>query len=89
MFLHIGNNIIIKQNEIVGIYNIKSLKKTDEYEKMLNNLKKKKKLIFNDNTEENTLIITEKNKKIKAYITNISSVTIAKRLENNIINIKK
>ena len=89
MFLHIGNNIIIKQNEIVGIYNIKSLKKTDEYEKMLNNLKEKNKLIFNDNTEENTLIITEKNKKIKAYITNISSVTIAKRLENNIINIKK
>ena len=44
------------------------------------------KLIKIENTEENTLIITEKNKIIKGYITNISSVTIEKRLKNTIFN---
>ena len=86
MFVHIGNNIILKQEDIIGIFNIKSIKNTNEYIKIINNLKDNNKLIKIENTEENTLIITEKNKIIKGYITNISSVTIEKRLKNTIFN---
>ncbi len=86
MFVHIGNNIILKQEDIIGIYNIKAIKNTNEYIKIINNLKKNNKLIKIENTEENTLIITEKNKIIKGYITNISSVTIEKRLKNTSFN---
>ncbi len=86
MFVHIGNNIILKQEDIIGIYNIKAIKNTNEYIKIINNLKENNKLIKIENTEENTLIITEKNKIIKGYITNISSVTIEKRLKNTIFN---
>ncbi len=86
MFVHIGNNIILKQEDIIGIYNIKAIKNTNEYIKIINNLKDNNKLIKIENTEENTLIITEKNKIIKGYITNISSVTIEKRLKNTIFN---
>ena len=86
MFVHIGNNIILKQEDIIGIYNIKAIKNTNEYIKIINNLKENNKLIKIENTEEKTLIITEKNKIIKGYITNISSVTIEKRLKNTIFN---
>ncbi len=86
MFVHIGNNIILKQEDIIGIFNIKAIKNTNEYIKVINNLKENNKLIKIENTEENTLIITEKNKIIKGYITNISSVTIEKRLKNTIFN---
>ena len=86
MFVHIGNNIILKQEDIIGIYNIKAIKNTNEYIKIINNLKDNNKLIKIENTEENTLIITEKNKIIKGYITNISSVTIEKRLKNTKFN---
>ncbi len=86
MFVHIGNNIILKQEDIIGIYNIKAIKNTNEYIKIINNLKENNKLIKIENTEENTLIITEKNKIIKGYITNISSVTIEKRLKNTNFN---
>lgn len=86
MFVHIGNNIILKQEDIIGIYNIKAIKNTNEYIKIINNLKENNKLIKIESTEENTLIITEKNKIIKGYITNISSVTIEKRLKNTIFN---
>ena len=86
MFVHIGNNIILKQEDIIGIYNIKAIKNTNEYIKIINNLKKNNKLIKIENTEENTLIITEKNKIIKGYITNISSVTIEKKLKNTKFN---
>ena len=86
MFVHIGNNIILKQEDIIGIFNIKAIKNTNEYIKIINNLKENNKLIKIENTEENTLIITEKNKIIKGYITNISSVTIEKRLKNTKFN---
>ena len=86
MFVHIGNNIKLKQEDIIGIFNIKAIKNTNEYIKIINNLKDNNKLIKIENTEENTLIITEKNKIIKGYITNISSVTIEKRLKNTIFN---
>mgnify|MGYP004578997081 FL=1 len=86
MFVHIGNNIILKQEDIIGIFNIKAIKNTNEYIKIINNLKENNKLIKIENTEENTLIITEKNKIIKGYITNISSVTIEKRLKNTNFN---
>ena len=86
MFVHIGNNIILKQEDIIGIFNIKAIKNTNEYIKVINNLKENNKLIKIENTEENTLIITEKNKIIKGYITNISSVTIEKRLKNTKFN---
>lgn len=86
MFVHIGNNIILKQEDIIGIFNIKAIKNTNEYIKIINNLKDNNKLIKIENTEENTLIITEKNKIIKGYITNISSVTIEKRLKNTKFN---
>ena len=39
MFVHIGNNIILKQEDIIGIYNIKAIKNTNEYIKIINNLK--------------------------------------------------
>ena len=86
MFVHIGNNIILKQEDIIGIFNIRAIKNTNEYIKIINNLKENNKLIKIENTEENTLIITEKNKNIKGYITNISSVTIEKRLKNTSFN---
>ena len=86
MFVHIGNNIILKQEDIIGIFNIKAIKNTNEYIKIINNLKENNKLIKIENTEEHTLIITEKNKIIKGYITNISSVTIEKRLKNTNFN---
>ena len=86
MFVHIGNNIILKQEDIIGIFNIKAIKNTKEYIKIINNLKENNKLIKIENTEENTLIITEKNNIIKGYITNISSVTIEKRLKNTNFN---
>ena len=84
MFLHIGNNYIIKKEEIIGIYNIKSIKNTKEYKKIIENLKKNNNLIKIENNEEKTLIITENSKIVKGYICNVSSTTIANRLKNTI-----
>ncbi len=82
MFLHIGNNIVIKKEEIIGIYNIKSIKDTIEYKDIINKLKLENNLIKAENIEENTFILIQKNNEIKGYISNISSNTLSKRMEN-------
>lgn len=40
MYVHIRNNIILKQEDIVRIYNIKTIKNTSEYTNIINNLRK-------------------------------------------------
>ena len=67
MFVHIGNNIILRQEDIIGVYNIKAIRNTNEYINIINKLTKEKKLMKKEDSEENTLIITEKNKTIKGY----------------------
>lgn len=81
MFVHIGNNRIINTKDIICIYNISSMKKTKEYENLVKELKEKNRIIDISNKEEKTLIITEEEKQMKGYISNISSVTLGKRVE--------
>lgn len=65
MLLHIGENNIVKTKEIIGVFDIQSLKKSDENEKLLDNIGNNKTIIVADN---------------KKYFSNISVSTINKRL---------
>ncbi len=79
MYLHIGKDLIINSEEIIAIFNIESLEKKNSLENICKNLKISDNII--DISEENkkSLIIVNKNKEIKGYISNISSVTLGKR----------
>ncbi len=84
MYLHIGNNNIVKQTDLIAIYNIDSIKETAEYKRLINDLNNSHSLIKEEGTEEKSLIIAKTEDKIIGYISNISSTTIAKRTEMNI-----
>ena len=80
MFVHIGNNIIINSNTILGIYNIDSLKENNKYQEIIDDLIGKDNITDISNNKQKSLIIV-KDEIIKGFITNISSVTIAKRIK--------
>lgn len=85
MFLHIGNNIIIELNKIIGIYNIESIENTKEYKRLIEELSEKRQLENNKNLDDKkSIIITKEKNGIKGFYSNISSVTLAKRAENKI-----
>ena len=71
--LHIGKDIVIDENEIIGIFDLEGLKKTKVGKEFLENIKDD--LI----KKEKSLILVKKNEKIKGYISNILSVTLEKR----------
>ncbi len=77
MYLHIGNDKIIKKDDIIAILDYEKLKKEKEFQKFFESIEKNIEII--DKKVQKTLILTKKDEKIKGFITSISSTTLAKR----------
>jgi predicted regulator of amino acid metabolism with ACT domain len=80
MYLHIGKECIIKNKDIIGIFNIDYIKNTKEYKGMYNSLEEQNSIINVSDMKDKTFILAQNNKKNKGYITNIGVNTISKRL---------
>lgn len=80
MYLHIGKDLIVKNYDIIGIFNIDYIKNTKEYKAMYKDLEEKGDIINISDELNKSFILTENQKKIKGYITKIGVNTIAKRL---------
>ena len=87
MYVHIGKDVVINSENIIAILDISSL------EKNKNNLKE---ILQKSKISDNIIDVSDENKKSliilnnnSAYITNISSVTIAKRASNKKAEIRK
>ena len=79
MYIHIGKDIVLNSNNIIGIFNLEFIEKTKEYLRMYNDMLENKNVIDISDNCKKTFILFIENKKLKAYISNISATTIAKR----------
>lgn len=79
MYIHIGKDLVIRTEEIVGIFNLDYIRNTKEYRNFYKNLEEKKQIINIAENQEKTFILVEKENNIKGYITNIGANTIGKR----------
>ena len=79
MYVHIGKESIINSDNIITIFNIKTLTKKMDLKEICKNIGISDNIIDVSDNNKKTLIICNLNKKLKGYITNISSTTIAKR----------
>ena len=67
MFIHIGNNILVSDRKCVGIFNIETLKLSDENKWILKNISDNDKMVSLD--IDNNIVASE-----------VSSFTIMKRI---------
>lgn len=81
MYLHICKNNIIKTENIIGIFDINTIKETREFKNMYLKLKEENQIINISENIEKSFILVKENKKNKAYISNISVNTLEKRTE--------
>ncbi len=76
MFIFINKDIIIKENNIIGIFNIEN---KEYFEDILEKLKSENNLINISKEKEKTLILYNEKNNIKGIISNLSSNSIKKR----------
>ena len=84
MYVHIGKDTVINSDHILAIFDVKTLEKKNSLENICKNLKISDKIV--DVSEENkkSFILIEKSKETRGYISNISSITIKKRMSNKV-----
>ena len=77
MFLHIGNSRVVKMEEIIGIFNVEL--KNNQVNMQFLESSEKDKVSKEEEKEANSFIVTPD----KVYYSNISPLTLQKRIEKN------
>ena len=81
MYLHIGNEIIIKKSEIVGIFELDGKITTKETKKYLNSCQKEEKLVSAGYDLPKSFIITSGEGGEKVYLSHIAVSSLLKRCD--------
>ena len=80
MYLHVGDERLIHNEEIIGIFNMQYIKNTREYKSMYKDLEENDNIIDLSEGEGKSFILVEKKKEKKGYVAKIGANTILKRL---------
>ncbi len=79
MYINIGNNTMIKEEEIVGIFDFESTTVSKRTRDFLNRAEKEKRVINTATDIPKTFVVCEKKGVKKIFLSQPSSVTLLKR----------
>ena len=79
MYLHLGNETVIKEKDVVGIFDLDSTTVSKHTRKFLEVAEKQKKVVNVSFELPKSFVIVGKKKKNKVYISQLSSSTLYKR----------
>ena len=79
MYLHIGKDKLIDDNNIIAILNIETLKEKENIENICKNMNFSDNIIDVSDGNKKSLIIIKEKKQTKGYISNISTIPLEKR----------
>jgi hypothetical protein len=80
MFLHIGNNVLIRKDEIIGIFNISSLAEDIKGKKFLNEVRHAKEMKDISGGKQTSIVLTDGG----PYISRISTMTLQARSRDTV-----
>ena len=81
MYIHIGNNFVIKDKEIIGVFDIENTTISKKTRDFLNFAEKNKKVINISTDIPRSFIVCIKNNETVVYLSQLTSYTILKRTE--------
>ena len=79
MYIHLGNEMVVSEKDIVGIFDLETTTISKHTRKFLEVSEKRKQVINVSYELPKSFIITSKNNKNKVYISQISTSTLQKR----------
>ena len=85
MFLHIGEDIVVREKDIIGIFDFETSTLSKHTQKYLQNKEKDQKVVAISNQLPKAFVVIDNKEKpySKVYFTLVSSFTLKKRAENN------
>ncbi|MCQ2451155.1 MAG: DUF370 domain-containing protein [Clostridia bacterium] len=83
MYVHIGNDFIINDEDIVAVFDIDSSSISVKTRNFLNNAEKNKEIVNISTDIPRSFIVCKKNNKNIVYLSQLSSSTIGKRINKN------
>ena len=84
MYIHLGGDYVIRQDEIIGIFDMENTTVSQKTRSFLSKAEKRKEVINVSYELPKSFVITNKNKKNKVYISQISPATLSNRLGINV-----
>ena len=85
MYVHIGKELMIPASEIITILDLEKILENRNIEDILKEINLENNIINISEGNNKSLIIIKKEEKIQGYISNISSQTLAKRIQKEIL----
>jgi hypothetical protein len=83
MYLHIGKDIVLKKEQIIGMFNVESILETKEFNIIIEKLKTENSITDISNGEPKTLILYKQKDNLCGVISNVSSNSLGKRNKND------
>jgi c-di-AMP phosphodiesterase-like protein len=80
MYLHLGENTVVRTENIVGIFDLDNTSTSKWTNKYLSNATKSGRVINVSMELPKSFVVCKENKEIKVYISQISSTTLVKRI---------
>lgn len=79
MYIHLGGDYVVKEKEVIGIFDLDTSTVSKHTRDFLNKKEKNGEVVNVSYELPKSFILTEKDKKEKVYISQISSLTLNKR----------
>ena len=83
MYVHIGNNCVINENEIVGVFDIENTTVSKKSREFLNFAEKSKKIINVSTDIPRSFVVCFRKSETFVFLSQLTAVTILKRTEKN------
>ncbi len=80
MYIHLGGEYVVNQDEIIGIFDLENTTVSKHTREFLKIQEKRKEVINASYELPKSFVLTSKNNKNKVYISQISPLTLSKRL---------
>lgn len=82
MYLHLGENTVVRTDNIIGIFDMDTSTISKWTKDYLSNATKNKRVINVSMELPKSFVVCNENKEIKVYVSQISSQTLMKRKSN-------
>lgn len=79
MYIHLGNEMVVNENDIIGIFDLETTTVSKHTRKFLEVAEKQKQVINVSYELPKSFIVTDNNRQKKVYISQISTSTLQKR----------